>query len=447
MHTTTLSFKWLSAGAVFALFSPLLFAQPAGYYDAADNSSPQALRQSLHEIIDDHQRFPYTSSLTDTWDILEMADENRGNENQVITLYRNAGFAKQGGGNDFYNREHTWPKSYGFPDNDSSVNYPYTDTHALFLSDLDYNFARSNHPFNYCDANCFEYVTAPNDGRGGVGGGYPGDSNWQTGMFTEGRWEVWNGRRGDMARALMYMDVRYEGGTHGVTGVSEPELILTDDLSLIDNSNTGKNEPTGYMGMLSVLLDWHLQDPVDLVEMQHHETVASFQGNRNPFIDHPEWASCVFEGRCGDFRINAGMNDAWYNPATDGQGFLIVVWENIQMLFVAWFTYDVERPPEDVKAILGEPGHRWLTAQGPYAGDTAMLDVYVSSGGVFDSAEPAVGPPVKDGTMKVQFTGCNAGVITYDISSLSLAGEVPIERIVLDNVALCESLGQQAIQD
>ena len=154
----------------------------------------------------------------------------------------------------------------------------------------------------------------------------------------------------------------------------------------------------------------------------------------------------MFEGRCGDFRINAGMNDAWYNPATDGQGFLIVVWENIQMMFVAWFTYDVERPPDDVKAILGEPGHRWLTAQGSYAGDTAMLDVYVSSGGVFDSAEPAVGPPVKDGTMKVQFTGCNAGVITYSIASLNLSGEVPIERIVLDNAALCGSLGQQAMQ-
>jgi hypothetical protein len=201
------------------------------------------------------------------------------------------------------------------------------------------------------------------------------------------------------------------------------------------------------MGMLSVLLDWHRQDPVDLVEMQHHETVASFQGNRNPFIDHPEWASCVFEARCGDFGINAGISDAWYNPATDGQGFLIVVWENIQTMFVAWFTYDVERPPEDVQAILGEPGHRWLTAQGSYAGDTAMLDVYVTSGGVFDSAEPAVGPPVKDGTMKVQFNDCNAGVITYNISSLGLAGEIPIERIVLENVALCELLGQQAIQE
>ena len=228
MQTKSLSIKWLTPGFALAIFSPLLLAQPEGYYDAIDASSSQALRQSLHETIDDHKRFPYTSSLTDTWDILKIADEHQENTDQIITLYRNADFSKQGGGNDFYNREHTWPKSYGFPDNDSSVNYPYTDTHALFLSDIDYNFARSNHPFNKCDANCFGYVTSANNGRGGEGSAYPGDSNWQTGMFTEGRWEVWNGRRGDVARALMYMDVRYEGGTHGVSSVSEPDLVLTD---------------------------------------------------------------------------------------------------------------------------------------------------------------------------------------------------------------------------
>jgi endonuclease I len=446
MINTSPLLKSLAPAVCLTLLSPQLLAQPADYYDGADSSSPGALRQSLHAIIDDHQRFPYTSSVTDTWDVLEIADELQGDQGRVITLYRNAAFDKHGGGNNFYNREHVWPKSYGFPDNDSTVNYPFTDMHSLFLSDVDYNFARSNHPFNYCDANCFEYVTQANDGRGGAGGGYPGDSNWQTGEFTEGTWEVWNGRRGDVARALMYMDVRYEGGTHGVTSASEPDLILTDDLQLIDDSRTGKNEATGYMGMLSVLLDWHRQDPVDPVEMQHHETVASFQGNRNPFIDHPEWASCVFEGQCS-FGINAGLNDAWYNPATNGQGFLVVVWENIQMMFVAWFTYDVERPPEDVEAILGEPGHRWLTAQGPYTGDTALLDIYVSSGGVFDSAVPAVGPPLKDGTMQLKFSDCKTGVITYDIPSVSLSGEVPIERIVQDNAALCESLGQQAAQE
>ncbi len=446
MHKIWLFSKSLLAGIVFSLFCSVLSAQPAGYYDSVDTSSPQSLRESLHEIIDDHQRFPYTSSDTDTWDILELADENQENDQQIITLYSNTDFYKQGGGNDFYNREHTWPKSYGFPDNDAELNYPYTDTHALFLSDGDYNYARSNHPYDSCDESCFEYATDANNGRGGEGGGYPGDSNWETGLYTEGKWEVWNGRRGDVARALMYLDVRYEGGKHGITGASEPDLILTDELQRIDSSRTGNNEPVAYMGMLSVLLDWHRQDPVDAVEMQHHETVASFQGNRNPFIDHPEWASCVFEGQCSSLRINAGMSDAWYNPATAGQGFFIIVWEDIQTVFLAWFTYDVERPPADITAVLGEPGHRWFTAQGPYEGDTATLDVFLSSGGVFNSAQPPVNPPVKDGTLQIRFNDCNDALVNYNIPSAQLTGEVPIQRIVLDNVKLCESLGQQTQQ-
>ncbi len=120
------------------------------------------------------------------------------------------------------------------------------------------------------------------------------------GSNTDGVWETWLGRRGDVARALMYLDVRYAGGVHGITEVDEPDMILTDDLTLIAGSNTGENEPVAYMGMLSVLLEWHKQDPVDLIEFQHHETVASFQGNRNPFIEHPEWVACVFEGVCAD---------------------------------------------------------------------------------------------------------------------------------------------------
>jgi hypothetical protein len=210
----------------------------------------------------------------------------------------------------------------------------------------------------------------------------------------------------------------------------------------IDRSNTGKNEPVGYMGMLSVLLEWHEQDPVDMIEFQHHEAVAGFQGNRNPFVDHPEWVFCVYGGQCPAFAINAGISDAWYDPETAGQGFFIIVWENIQTVFLAWFTYDTERPPPDVTAVLGEPGHRWITAQGSYEGDTADLAVYVSSGGVFDSAEPPVGPPENQGTMQVHFTGCNGGEVSYDIPSLGLRGEVPIQRIVQDNVPFCESISR-----
>lgn len=138
--------------------------------------------------------------------------------------------------------------------------------------------------------------------------------------------------------------------------------------------------------------------------------------------------------------INPGLNDAWYNPATDGQGMLISVFEDTGVLFLAWFTFDVERPPEDVTAMLGDPGHRWLTAQGTYAGDTATLDISETIGGVFDSSNPAPAAPVKIGTMTIKWSGCNAAIVSYVIDSPPLAGEFPIQRVVLDNVPLCEAL-------
>jgi len=108
------------------------------------------------------------------------------------------------------------------------------------------------------------------------------------------------------------------------------------------------------------------------------------------------------------------------------------------MMFLAWFTYDTERPPADTMAILGEPGHRWLTAFGPYSGDTAMLDVELTQGGVFDSAVQAV-MQTPDGTIEVVFSGCNAGMVNYNIPSAAVSGQIPIQRIALDNVPYCES--------
>ena len=283
---------------VFAAVTATAQGAPPGYYDSVDSSSASALRASLHQVIDDHQRFPYTSSSTDTWDILEEAQENPGIPSQIIDIYRNTSYTKQGGGNSLYNREHPWPNSYGFPD-DGSDNYPFTDCHVLFLCNSSYNSARSNKPYRYCAPSCTERTTIFTNGQGGGSGVYPGNSNWTSGQFTQGAWETWIGSRGDIARAMLYLDLRYEGGTHGITGHAEPDLILVDDESLIAASNTGSNEPVAYMGILTDLLQWHLEDPVDDFERNRNEVVFSYQGNRNPFIDHPEWVDCLFNDVCG----------------------------------------------------------------------------------------------------------------------------------------------------
>ena len=269
--------------------SNLVFAQPSpGYYSTVDESTPQTLKNSLHNIIKDHTKIPYTSSSTDTWDVLELAGEDVDNSSRIIALYKNSAYTKVGGGNNNYNREHSWPKSYGFP-NDGSGNYPYTDMHHLFLANSSYNSSRSNKPFDICVSGCTEKPTDVNNGRGGVG---------QSNFTKTNVWDVWQSRQGDVARALFYMAVRYEGGIHGITGRSEPDLELTDDQNLISASQTGSNESLAYMGLLSVLITWHNSDAVDIYEHQHNEAVESGQGNRNPFVDHPEWVECVFELVC-----------------------------------------------------------------------------------------------------------------------------------------------------
>ena len=280
------------AAAVIAVSASLSAQAPPGYYASVDTTNAGTLRATLHAVIKDHTKIPYTATATDTWDVLNSANEDPTNTAHILDLYGNQSLVKQSGGNNFYNREHTWPNSYGFP-SDVPCNYPYTDCHMLFLCDIAYNASRGNAPFRNCSG-CTEFATVLNNGLGGGSGAYPGNSNWSNGSGTTNNWETWIGRRGDVARAILYADVRYEGGVHGVTGCVEPDLIVSDSQSLIAGSATGSNASVAYMGIKSVLLQWHQQDLPDTWERRKNDVVFGFQHNRNPFIDHPEWADCLF---------------------------------------------------------------------------------------------------------------------------------------------------------
>lgn len=263
---------------VFILSGAVARAQydpPAGYYAAAAGLTGPALKAVLHDIIDDHQRFSYDAC----WGILELADEDPDTTTNIRDIYKNAQYLKTDRVS--WNREHLWPKSYGFP-NDGSTNYPYTDCHHLRASDASYNSSRGNKPFDWCLTGCTE---RPVDG-------FPLTSNWTSGTGSTGTWEMWLHRRGDVARALFYMDVRYEGGTHGVTGAAEPDLILTNNRDLIVSSTSNQTE--AYMGVLSTLIQWHLEDPVDERERRRNHSVYSYQGNRNPFVDNPDWVCAIW---------------------------------------------------------------------------------------------------------------------------------------------------------
>ena len=225
--------------AANSVSSYTIAAAQTGYYSRVNTTSSSQLRCSLHATIKGHTAYPYSSSSgTNTWTILEIADEDPTNAGRVLDAYRNRSYIKvterAGSGTGLrYNREHTWPNSLGFGSATGNLGLPYapyTDTHMLYLTDATYNSDRGNKPYADCTlaSGCGERVTEVNNGQGGGSGVYPGNSNWVKGPDgNSGSFQVWGKRRGDMARAVLYMAIRYEGGVHPTNGQSEPDLELT----------------------------------------------------------------------------------------------------------------------------------------------------------------------------------------------------------------------------
>ena len=137
-------------------------------------------------------------------------------------------------------------------------------------------------------------------------------------------------------------------------------------------------------------------------------------------------------------RINPGLSGTWYYPDTPGQGFFLTVYEKLNQVFLAWFTFTDNPAPDD------EFGHRWMTAFGPFEGHSADLLIESTVGGAFNAAQPV---PKQDvvGNMLLEFADCSSGQITYswdgdESGSPPMSGVIPIRRHTDDSVALCESL-------
>jgi len=127
--------------------------------------------------------------------------------------------------------------------------------------------------------------------------------------------------------------------------------------------------------------------------------------------------------------INAGMDGAWFDSGTPGQGFFIDAHpdpESDNFIFVSWFTYGVQTAS----------GQRWLTAQGGFEGSTAEIDVWETTGGSFDDPEPI--SRTKVGTMSLDFTDCNNAQLTYSLPADSAEGDIAITRVIPGSQALCE---------
>lgn len=262
-------FKLIRFQLLFILFVGVghQFAQeaPAGYYDSAEGLTGEDLKSALNDIISEHVEFPYTSSGTDTWDILKETDKDPENPNNVILLYTGLSVngAQEFNGGNGWNREHVWAKSRG---DFGTVQGPGTDVHALRPAHIEVNSKRSNRWFS----------------NGGL------EVN-QDGVFagkihvTIFSWEPRDEIKGDVARMIFYMATRYEGKN------GEPDLEVIDYFP----SNSQTKEPVH--AKLSVLLEWHELDPVDDWERnRNHIIYTHYQKNRNPFIDRPEFVAAIW---------------------------------------------------------------------------------------------------------------------------------------------------------
>lgn len=231
---------------------------------------------------------------------------------------------------------------------------------------------------------------------------------------------------------------------YAVTGVQTFEatgLYHFADISLFDKLDTevrvyeGSFDPSNTAASLVTRLDDAGGIALKAGTNYQFVITARTQGNTG------DWLWVFFPPGAGEF--NAGINGAWFNPATPGQGFLVDVLPEIQLVFLAWFTYDLQRPEVDSGSGIGDNGHRWLTAYGTYeAGDNSVtLNIENTTGGVFDSADVPVSQDSSYGTIELTITDCMNGTLTYDIPAGPLNGVIPITRAANDHLPLCANLG------
>jgi len=251
-------------------FGIITSTQPAGYYSQLDAKADVELRQAMQDIIADPS-VVRAQTYTDIIDILNEADQNPANSNQVWLVYSEEGRAKldfqtTSDNNGKWNREHTFPRSragYQSIEEDEmgdginvfwvtsadSLRHGNSDAHALRAADGQENGVRNNQHYG-------EYI-----GPAGTLGSF----------------------RGDVARSVLYMEIRYNG------------LEIVNGFPEID----------GQLGDLATLLEWHRNDPPDDFEMNRNNVIYNWQRNRNPFIDQPDLVEYIWGDQVGD---------VWHQP-------------------------------------------------------------------------------------------------------------------------------------
>ncbi len=275
---------------------------PPGYYNAAAGLTCQPLKTALKTIISSGtQVFTYSPGLwnaftytdvhsndantaTIIWDMY--SDNPTGAEPYTFTPGANQ-CGNYNGEGDCYNKEHSFPQSWFV-----NGTYPmYSDLHHIFPTDGKVNGIRSDYPYG-------EVTTPTTTTQNGSKLGncsYPG--------YTNTVFEPINAYKGDLARAQLYMATRYEDQVNGWYANSNANAIL---LSPTDEPDAVKRKLQVFDSwFIKLLYKWHTQDPVSQKEINRNNAIyyqpvtdgatTVTQGNRNPFVDHPEYVALIWQ--------------------------------------------------------------------------------------------------------------------------------------------------------
>jgi len=256
---------------------------PGDYYANAEGLSGQTLKTALYNIIKDHSVQGYGA----LWGFysaneLDLYYENDGSILDIYSEQPNAADAYNytiitdqcgstgfNGEGDCYNREHSFPRSWF----GGSIEPMNSDVHHIFASDGKVNSTRGSFPYGDV-ANASE--TTSNGSKLGTGNsslGYNGTVFEPIDEF-----------KGDIARAQFYIATRYQSSVANWEGNS------TSSNAVLNGNATTVFEPW-YLAMLK---RWHQQDPVSQKERDRNDAAFTYQGNRNPYVDHPEYVNLIW---------------------------------------------------------------------------------------------------------------------------------------------------------
>ncbi len=247
------------------------FAQiPNGYYNAANGKTGDELKVALHNIIKGHTTVSYNNLWNAFWStdnkgnsiVWDMYSDIPGGTPPYIYQLGEDQCGEYNSEGNCYNREHSWPKSWF-----GSQTTPECDLHHIFPTDGFVNAQRSNFPFG-------EVQSASWTSRNGSKLGNCKSSLGYSGTV----FEPIDAYKGDFARALMYMSVRYysEDSNWGTSGMTNKSELLP--------------------WAIAMLMNWNEQDPVSQKEIDRNNAIyTDYQHNRNPFVDHPEYARMIWD--------------------------------------------------------------------------------------------------------------------------------------------------------